>query len=91
MVKIIDVGQTMRAPGLYRVAKDYVIKERVNVNPYTGDLVSGATIRSAHWYVPCSPVGSLKILWLGFGMDWGWRTWSGPRHVCLDLAEFSPR
>ena len=25
---IIDVGQTMRAPGLYRVAKDYVIKER---------------------------------------------------------------
>ena len=34
MVKIIDVGQTMRAPGLYRVAKDYVIKERVNVNPY---------------------------------------------------------
>ena len=34
MVKIIDVGQTMCAPGLYRVAKDYVIKERVNVNPY---------------------------------------------------------
>ena len=28
MVKIIDVGQTMRTPGLYRVAKDYVIKER---------------------------------------------------------------
>ena len=28
MVKIIDVGQTMRAPGLYRVAKDYIIKER---------------------------------------------------------------
>ena len=36
MVKIIDVRQTMRAPGLYRVAKDYVIKERVNVNPYKG-------------------------------------------------------
>ena len=34
MVKIMDVGQTMRAPGLYRVANDYVIKERVNVNPY---------------------------------------------------------
>ena len=28
MVKIIDVGQTMRAPGLYRVAKDYIIKEQ---------------------------------------------------------------
>ena len=28
MVKIIDVGQTKRAPGLYRVAKDYVIRER---------------------------------------------------------------
>ena len=28
MVKIIDAGQTKRAPGLYRVAKDYVIKER---------------------------------------------------------------
>ena len=27
MVKIIDVGQTKRAPGLYRVAKDYVIRE----------------------------------------------------------------
>ena len=41
MVKIIDVGQTMRAPGLYRVAKDYVIKERVNVNPYmTGTILS---------------------------------------------------
>ena len=28
MVKIIDVGQTKRAPGLYRGAKDYVIRER---------------------------------------------------------------
>ena len=28
MVKIIDAGQTKRALGLYRVAKDYVIKER---------------------------------------------------------------
>ena len=39
MVKIIDVGQTMCAPGLYRVAKDYVIKERVNVNPYIIALI----------------------------------------------------
>ena len=28
MVKIIDVGQTKRALGVYRVAKDYVIRER---------------------------------------------------------------
>ena len=45
MVKIIDVGQTMRAPGLYRVAKDYVIKERVNVNPYTEESHSAPIVR----------------------------------------------
>ena len=43
MVKIIDVGQTS-APGLYRVAKDYVIKERVNVNPYRSLPVTGQSL-----------------------------------------------
>ena len=63
MVKIIDVGQTMRAPGLYRVAKDYVIKERVNVNPYSIQLdnvfLTPSTPRRVTTSAVISPHGSV--------------------------------
>ena len=60
MVKIIDVGQTMRALGLYRVAKDYVIKERVNVNPYNLHAIlscisSGPASLDTPWYPTHKP------------------------------------
>ena len=55
MVKIIDVGQTMHALGLYRVAKDYVIKVRVNVNPYKAQVLLNKVMRADRKlpYGPC--------------------------------------
>ena len=82
MVKIIDVGQTMRAPGLYRVAKDYVIKERVNVNPYNlphqtkGPSASQVILRTVTWgyhvtgWEETEPGLIIEMCWKGYLLGW---------------------